>query len=274
MSRTYNDAVKALILDWSGTTVDAYVIAPAIAFVEAFGKHGIEISVQEARGPMGLRKDLHIEALTQMPEIRNRWRNVHRADPTRDDLARLYNDFVSIQLNCLKEYATLLPGVAQTTRTMQTEGIKIGTTTGFVRSMVDILKIEAHRQGYVPDTTVAGDDVANGTRPKPFMIYRNMELLDISPIESVVKVDDTSSGIEEGLVAGCWTVGIARYSNYMDVNSLSQADSMPAYQIERRLAAAREKLSRAGAHYVVNEFSELLDVVGDINRRLASGDNP
>ena len=72
--RSYHGPVKGLILDWSGTTVDAYVIAPAVVFVAVFKNQGVEISMQEARGPMGLRKDLHIKALTEMPAIRDRWK--------------------------------------------------------------------------------------------------------------------------------------------------------------------------------------------------------
>ncbi len=52
-SRSYRGRVKAVILDWSGTTADAYVVAPAVVFVEVFGKQGVEISMAEARGPHG-----------------------------------------------------------------------------------------------------------------------------------------------------------------------------------------------------------------------------
>ncbi len=51
--RGYRGRVKGLVLDWSGTTADAYVLAPAVVFVEVFKKHGVEITMQEARGPMG-----------------------------------------------------------------------------------------------------------------------------------------------------------------------------------------------------------------------------
>ena len=52
--------IAGLILDFSGTTLDAHVIAPAFSFLEAFAKEGVPISMEEARKPMGLRKDLHI----------------------------------------------------------------------------------------------------------------------------------------------------------------------------------------------------------------------
>ncbi len=70
--REYRGKVKGMVLDWSGTTADAYVIAPAVVFVQVFKEQGVEISMAEARGPMGLRKDLHIQALTQEPHIRDR----------------------------------------------------------------------------------------------------------------------------------------------------------------------------------------------------------
>ena len=273
-TRTYHGNVKALILDWSGTVADAYVIAPAVVFVDVFANQGVEISMEEARGPMGLRKDLHIAALTQEPEIRERWRKVKDDYPTQDDVDNMFSDFVPMQLDCLRRYTTLLPGVAETTKKIKADGIKIGSTTGFVRSMVDILAADAKEQGFHADVTVAGDEVVHGARPKPFMVYRNLDLLDVHPIQSVIKVDDTISGVGEGLEAGCWTVGIARYSNYMNINSFEEAESVSEEEISRRLGKTREILEKSGAHYVIDEFPELLGVIADVNARLARGEKP
>lgn len=106
------------------------------------------------------------------------------------------------------------------------------------------------------------------------MVYRNMDLLDVHPVQAVVKVDDTGSGVGEGVEAGCWTVGIARYSNYLNINSMQEAAEMPASEFEQRLAFAREQLWKAGAHYVIDEPMELLHVINGINTRLAAGDTP
>jgi len=273
-ARGYRGKVKGLVLDWSGTTADAYVLAPAVVFVDVFKKHGVEISMLEARGPMGLRKDLHIKALTEEPEIAERWKGVHGKYPDEGDVAKMFEDFVPMQLDCLQKYTTLLPGVAETTQKLQKKGIKIGSSTGFVRSMVDILEADAKKQGYVPDASVAGDDVVHGARPKPFMVYRNLDLMDISPIQSVVKVDDTVSGVGEALEAGCWGVGIARYSNYMNVNTFEEGENLSGDDLARRLAFTRETLRKAGAHYVIDTFDQLPKVIKDVNRRLARGEKP
>ncbi len=273
-SRRYRGKVKGVVLDWSGTTLDAYVIAPALVFVEVFRNQGVEITMEEAREPMGLRKDLHIKVLTEVPEIRERWNEVKGAHPDQGDVDAMFADFVPLQLECLPQYTTLLPGVAATIGQLQAEGIKIGTTTGFTRVMVDILEKAAAEQGYVPDASVAGDEVVNGARPRPFMVYRNLDLLDVSPIQSVVKVDDTISGVGEALEAGCWGVGVARYSNYMNIDSLDDVATLSEDEIERRVARTRGILEQAGAHYVVDSLAELPEVIEDINTRLARGEMP
>ncbi len=273
--RTYRGPVKAAVLDWSGTLADAYVIAPAVVFVEVFRRKGVEISMAEARGPMGLRKDLHILELTKVPEIAARWEKVHGRAPDQGDVDAMFEDFVPLQLDVLKNHTALLPGALEACRSLQGEyGLKLGVSTGFTRVMVDILLAASIKQGLKLDATVAGDEVIHGARPKPFMVYRNLDLMDVHPIQSVVKVDDTVSGVGEGLEAGCWTVGVSLYSNYMDISTLEEAAAMPAEEIERRNRATQAILRRAGAHYVIDSITALPDVVADINARLARGETP
>ena len=114
----------------------------------------------------------------------------------------------------------------------------------------------------------------NGARPKPHMVYKNMDLLDITTIQSVVKVDDTTSGVGEGLNAGCWTVGVARYSNYMNINSLEEAAALTQSDITRLTLETRQLLREAGAHYVIDTIVDLPAVIEDINARLSRGERP
>ena len=272
--KRYRGKVQAVILDWSGTTADAYVVAPAVVFVEVFKRQNIEISMVEARGPMGLRKDLHIKALTEVGEIKERWKNVHGKYPDQSDVDRMFADFVPLQLDCLRKYTTLLPGVAEVTQRLQKQGIKLGSTTGFIRPMVDILEEDAAKQGYKPDASVAGDEVINGARPSPHMVYKNLDMLNITPIHSVIKVDDTISGVGEAVNAGCWGVGVTRYSNYMDVDSAEDGEKLSEDEIAKRLAKTKDLLEKAGAHYVIDSIADIQPVIEDVNQRLARGERP
>ncbi len=53
------------------------------------------------------------------------------------------------------------------------------------------------------------------------------------------QVDDTVSGVGEGLNAGCWSVGVAAYSNYTDVDSIQQWDEMAENEKEKRRQVSR-----------------------------------
>lgn len=55
-------------------------------------------------------------------------------------------------------------------------------------------------------------DLAEG-RPGPLMMYRCFADLGVYPPHTVVKVDDTTPGIAEGLAAGTWTVGVTASGN-------------------------------------------------------------
>ena len=272
--RTYRGKIKAAVLDWSGTLADAYVIAPAVVFVEVFKSQGVEITMEEARGPMGLRKDIHIQKLTQVPEIAARWEAIKGKPPTQDDVDEMFAEFVPAQLACLPKYTTLLPGVKEVCAQLQAQGIKIGVSTGFVRVMVDVLLKDVIAQGVTPDATVAGDEVLHGARPDPHMVYKNLDLMGITDIKSVVKVDDTISGIGEAMNAGCWGVGLVRYSNYMNINTLDEEATLSATEMQRRIDLTRRILETAGAHYVIDSMIELPEVIEDINARLARGEKP
>jgi len=272
--KRYKGKVQAVILDWSGTTADAYVVAPAVVFVEVFKRQKVEISMLEARGPMGLRKDLHIKALTEVDEIKERWKKIHGKYPEQSDVDRMFADFVPLQLDCLRKYTTLLPGVAEVTQRLQKQGIKIGSTTGFVRSMVDILEEDSAKQGYKPDASVAGDEVTSGARPSPHMVYKNLDMLNITPIQSVVKVDDTASGVGEAVNAGCWGIGVTRYSNYMNVDTPEDGKKLSEDEIKKRVAKTKDILEKAGAHYILESIADIEPVIEDINKRIARGERP
>ena len=98
--------------------------------------------------------------------------------------------------------------------------------------------------------------------------------MGIDQIQSVVKIDDTASGVGEALNAGCWGVGVVRYSNYMNINTQEEADSLSEEELARRMAHTRDILLKTGAHYVIDSLVDLPPVIEDINARLARGEKP
>lgn len=86
-----NSPIQAVIFDWAGTIVDFGSFAPTSIFVEAF-KQGFdfEISLAEAREPMGLGKWQHIEAVGKLPSVAQRWQNQFARPMKASDIDAIY----------------------------------------------------------------------------------------------------------------------------------------------------------------------------------------
>jgi phosphonoacetaldehyde hydrolase len=99
--------------------------------------------MEEARAPMGSHKKVHIRKITQMPSVRARWLEKFGRNPTEEDVEKMFELFVPLQLACLDRYTDMIPGAVQTVDELQKKrGLKIGSTTGFTTPMVDILKVK------------------------------------------------------------------------------------------------------------------------------------
>ncbi|XP_002157653.1 phosphonoacetaldehyde hydrolase [Hydra vulgaris] len=269
----YQGKIKGVVLDWSGTVIDCGVYAPAVVFVEVFQNQGVPITIEEARQPMGMHKRVHIQKITEIEAVRKRWFQKFGRFPNNDDVEKMFQDFVPLQLACLGNYAEMIDGAVDTVKYMQKSmKLKVGSSTGFTMAMVDVLKEYASKAGYNPDAIVAADEVPQA-RPFPYMVWMNCIRMDVSPIQAVVKVDDTADGVREGVLAGCWSVGLARTGNYVALNQ-KEINELSKEDYERLLKKSYEILSNAGAHYVIDTINDLPVVIDDINRRLASGEQP
>ena len=270
--RRYRGPVKLVILDWAGTTMDYGCYAPAVVFTEVYKRKGVEISMEEARQPMGAHKLVHIRKISQIPSVARRWQEVHGRPSTEDDVQKMFEEFVPLQLDCLAQYADLIPGTLEVVAEIRKRGIKIGSTTGYTGEMMDLLLGEAARRGYEPDSTVCATDVPAG-RPEPWMCLQNAQSLGVYPMEACVKIGDTLPDIEEGLNAGMWTVGLAKSGNELGLNEAEIA-ALAADQLQVRLKRAYQRMAGAGAHYVVDTIADVLPVIDRIHEQLAAGERP
>lgn len=270
--RSYRGPVKLVILDWAGTTLDYGCYAPAVVFQEVYRRRGVEISMEQARRPMGLHKREHIHAISRMDEVAEAWQHVHGRSVTDQDIEEMFRDFQPLQMQCLAEYADLIPGTLDTVAALRARGVRVGSTTGYFTEAMELLKREAARRGYVPDSSVCATQVPSG-RPQPWMVMQNMLNTGVYPPEAVVKIGDTKPDIGEGLNAGVWTIGVAKTGNEMGLN-LEEIKALDEVSLTRRLERARQALAMSGAHYVVDSIADVLPVLEEINARLARGERP
>lgn len=272
-NRIYKGPVKMVILDWAGTTLDYGCYAPAVVFIEVFKRRGVEIAMEQARRPMGLKKLDHIRAISQQDEVAMLWQQVHNKKCTETDVQDMFEkDFVPLQVACIADYSELIPGTVEAVNELKSRGIKIGSSSGYFTEAMEINLREAKKQGYSPDVNSCASDVPAG-RPEPWMVISNMQQARIFPPQAVVKVDDTKPGIEEGLNAGTWTIGLAKTGNEVGLN-LQELTALPEEEVKRKVDKAADGLAKTGAHYVVESISDVPAVISEIEQRLKMGDKP
>ncbi len=264
--------LRAVVFDWAGTVVDHGSLAPMGVFVEAFAEFGVAISVDEARGPMGMAKRPHIAALMALPRVAAAWAKQRGHAPTEADIDAVYAVFVPKNRAVAARFSDVIPGVADVVAALRARGLKIGSTTGYTRDiMAEILPVAAG-QGFSPDCLVCTGDTPDG-RPTPFMLWKALTELGVYPPWLSVKVDDTEVGIAEGINAGTWTVGVSVTGNVFG-HTLAETQALAPDVFRKKRVEAIAKLSAAGAHYVVNGVADLLPVIAMIEGRLRRGERP
>ena len=264
--------LAAVVFDWAGTLIDFGSHAPMGAFVKLFEQHGVAITVDEARVPMGLPKWQHIQALGQLPRVAAAWAAQHGRPFSDADVDRLYDEFTPMNAASVRDHASLIPGVLPLMAALRARGIRIGTTTGYNRPIMEVVLPLAAAQGFVPDNLVCAGDVPEN-RPSPLGMYRCFLELGVWPAHRVLKVDDTVPGLMEGHHAGCWTVGLTASGNAVGL-SLAEWQVLDASAQAPHLARASASLQVAQPDFLLPTVADLLPVVDAIEARLARGERP
>ena len=264
--------IKAIILDWAGTVVDHGSRAPMGAFVKAFAHFGVTISIADARGPMGMAKRDHIRMVGTSPAVAAAWRAKHGRDFDDAAIDAIFDVFEPMNIAAVEAHSALIPGAHEALDWCKARGIRIGSTTGYTRPIMERLMPLAAAQGFVPEVTICAGDLAAG-RPAPLQIWSALAQMGIWPASSVIKLDDTAPGIGEARAAGCWAVGVALTGNNPGLSAEKLAGLAPAERDALRRAAS-ETLLRAGAHLVIETIAELPTLIDHIETRLATGEKP
>ncbi len=252
--------------------MDFGCFAPTVSIVETFALRGVELTMAEARGPMGLEKREHIRRLLANERIGRQWKSATGADPRSEDADSLYAELEPRLAKAVKRHSRLVPGARELSEELRSRGIRIGSTTGYLRPLMDILTAEASRQGFTADAVVCPSDVSAG-RPFPWMCFLNAALLDAYPPRRVVKIGDTPADMREGLNAGMWTVGVTLSGNEVGLSE-TEVEQLTADERFAHAMEAEGRLLAAGAHYVTESVGSCRAVLAMIEERILKGQHP
>ncbi len=264
--------LKAVVFDWAGTVIDFGSCAPAAVFQSVFRSRGINITAEQAREPMGMAKREHIAAIARMPSVAAAWNDATDRAFTEADIDSIYQEFLPLQKAILGDYSTLIPGAAKAVAQCREMGLKIGSSTGYTRELMQVVSGAARPQGYEPDCVICAEDAPRG-RPAPYMLFEAAKRMDVYPMWAIVKVDDTPVGIEAGRNAGCWTIGVTRTGNCVGRTEAELAE-LSSDEVQLLCEAAKMKLQEAGAHFIVESVTEVPQLLVAIDQLAVQGKLP
>jgi len=122
-----------------------------------------------------------------------------------------------------------LPGVIALVRDLQAQGWRLAVGSSAPRANVALMMEVLGLAAYF-DVLVTSEDIARG-KPDPAVFRTALERIGVPPTSGVV-VEDAVAGVQAGVAAGAFTIGVT--------NTRSRAE-----------------LAAAGAHLVVDSLAEL-----------------
>jgi phosphonatase-like hydrolase len=182
--------IALVIFDMAGTTIEDGGQVPE-AFEAALAARGLSVTEDELRAVRGAskREAIRILIARQRPDLLPQAEQVF--GDFREYLARLYRE----------GGIGMIDGAGAIFAWLRARGVKVALTTGFDRTITDlILQTVGWERGTV-DAVVCGDDVPAG-RPAPYLIYRAMEATGTHRADAVAIVGDTALDLQAGDNAG------------------------------------------------------------------------
>lgn len=207
-SRRIKCQPNVAIFDMAGTIVDHGSLAPVVAMQNAFLRSNLLVNKQHILPFMGLNKREHIKSVLDLL--------IHKKEVvaffvTKENLIdQIYFDFKRMQCEILHkdEFSDFLPGVLEFLNMLRNKGFKLAVNTGYNKDMQDIILRKIYRKhSFEFDAYVNSDDVKNG-RPKPDMLLKVMDDLEVEHPEQCIVFDDSPVGIKAANTIGAHSVAV------------------------------------------------------------------
>jgi len=180
-----------VVLDMGGTTIAATDQVPA-AMIAAFARAGLELQPSDVLAIRGRSKREAIRA------------SLDRLAPDEATDALGESIFDDFRTDLAERYASgvhEIAGAREAIDTLRARGWAVVLTTGFDRTLAQLLLERLGWEDGVVDDMVTADDVRHG-RPAPDLVFEAMRRTGTASPRDVVVVGDTAADLETAANAG------------------------------------------------------------------------
>ncbi|WP_420553015.1 phosphonatase-like hydrolase [Tenacibaculum aiptasiae] len=194
-----NKEIQMVVFDMAGTTVNEQNVVYKTLH-KALNEYGVDVDLPTVL-KLGAGKEKH-QAIKDVLNFRKT-----------NQLIESETIFEAFKILLNKAYKDLevkpIKGVQRVLLNLREEGIKVVLNTGYNREVATLLleKLQWDEKIHY-DALITASDVVKG-RPHPDMIFKAMELFNITDASTVLKAGDSAIDIAEGKNAGCGiTIGV------------------------------------------------------------------
>jgi phosphonoacetaldehyde hydrolase len=202
--------IKLVVFDMAGTTVNDKIDGlPLVlkSYDEALKNYGVSVPMEVLNAQRG----------------RDKWTVIKELGG--NNAQAIYEDFITeLRKNVGKTRE--VEGTSSTFKFLQEHQVKVVASTGFP---VEIAKPMINHLRWLEDKLIDSwicSEQVGASRPDPAMILHAMKKMGVSHKSSVVKIDDTVKGIEEGLNAGVYTIGVLTGSQSIQLLSAAEPNTI------------------------------------------------
>jgi phosphonoacetaldehyde hydrolase len=184
--------IKLAVFDMAGTTVDDVIDGVPIvlkSYHDAFNEYGVHVPMlilNEQRG-------------------RDKWTVIEEFGG--EKAQEIYKYFLKELLKNARKVKEI-NGVTNVFKYLKQNDVKVVASTGFPKKIAE--EIIFHLK-WIEDRLLDGwvcSEIVGESRPNPAMIHYFMRKHRVDDPKTVIKIDDTAKGIEEGNNAGVISIGV------------------------------------------------------------------
>jgi phosphonoacetaldehyde hydrolase len=278
--RRFQAAPEGIFTDLEGCLLDSGCQATTNAVKQLFAEKGVDITDEEAASGNGslygsdnTTKKSHLRHVL-FSTCKDKWEAKHGSPPSEWDLEALFKEFARC-VNSEVHRAKAIRGAVECVSMAQASGIKVAVASDFNAEAMDPWLRVAHANGFDLEHSLSCADVPNPGRegtfvcvpPDPWRCFALAARVNIFPMDTCIRVSHTTYGVEEGLNAGMWTVGISTTGSPVPSAGPAETPAMKQKRIE-------DGFYSKGCHYVIDGVWDLPDVIKDITQRMARGEKP
>ncbi len=158
-------SIQLYISDCAGTLIDKNSRGPVVAMQKMFKNRGFVINEKDIRQFMGLPKKLHLLKILELPNMSRQFKKQTGEEFYQyGDIHSFLQDYEKEQVLLFskdQEFTTLLPGARNLIDFLHRYNSPIALTTGYNRTVLNIILQSLHKQGFVPDFHISSTEASS-----------------------------------------------------------------------------------------------------------------